>query len=286
MQGDEASGSVWLNPAPSVSAPQGRRAPPEFLDVEGLETALLEVAGRAGLEREVIGRVEDLRAPSGSWEIAAWRWRRPGPVTAVAYVSAGIHGDEPAGPLAVLELVRAGRLAEGVEWVLLPALNPHGLVRGRREGSTGADLNRDFRNPACPETRLMRAWVERQPVFDAAVCLHEDWEAAGFYLYELGPDRGLGVRMRDAAARAGPLEAAAQIDGRPVAETAILRPEGNPSRREQWPESLFLASRGVPAGFTVETASIRPIGERVAQLVAAVEALGAGISGGGVSRRA
>ena len=28
-------------------------------------------------------------------------------------------------------------------------------------------------------------WLARQPNFDLAVCVHEDWESVGFYLYEL-----------------------------------------------------------------------------------------------------
>src|SRR2546421_10439803 len=40
------------------------------------------------------------------------------------YISAGIHGDEPAGPLAVLQLVQENRWPAGVDVWLCPCLNP------------------------------------------------------------------------------------------------------------------------------------------------------------------
>src|SRR5690349_6724391 len=44
------------------------------------------------------------------------------------YISAGIHGDEPAGPLAVLELIRKDAWPEGLEVWLCPCLNPTGFA--------------------------------------------------------------------------------------------------------------------------------------------------------------
>ncbi|MGE3311740.1 MAG: succinylglutamate desuccinylase/aspartoacylase family protein [Limisphaerales bacterium] len=104
------------------------------------------------------------------------------------YVSAGIHGDEPAGPLAVRRLVAEDALPRDA-WVwLCPCLNPTGFRRNTRETIDGLDLNRDYREPRSPEVRTHVAWLDSLPDFDLTVCLHEDWEAAGFYLYELNPE--------------------------------------------------------------------------------------------------
>src|SRR5687768_8476509 len=43
------------------------------------------------------------------------------------YISTGIHGDEPAGPLAVRELTLLNRWPEGIDVWLCPCLNPTGF---------------------------------------------------------------------------------------------------------------------------------------------------------------
>ena len=37
------------------------------------------------------------------------------------------------------------------------------------------------------EIRAHAAWLRNQPNFDVTLCIHEDWESKGFYLYELNP---------------------------------------------------------------------------------------------------
>ena len=71
--------------------------------------------------------------------------RTPGPRPRI-YLSAGIHGDEPAPPLALLALIESGALDKRAVWFLCPILNPDGLARGTRENAEGVDLNRDYRH--------------------------------------------------------------------------------------------------------------------------------------------
>ena len=49
------------------------------------------------------------------------------------YISTGIHGDEPAGPLAALQLLGDDQWPDDAEIVLLPCLNPVGFVSNQRE---------------------------------------------------------------------------------------------------------------------------------------------------------
>ena len=51
------------------------------------------------------------------------------------YISAGIHGDEPAGPLAALRLLQENRWPEHAEIFLLPCLNPVGFTLNQRENA-------------------------------------------------------------------------------------------------------------------------------------------------------
>src|SRR4051812_11923904 len=66
----------------------------------------------------------------------------PGPAV---YVSAGIHGDEPAGPEALITWAEAdpARLRRHA-LLIFPCLNPWGLVNNIRRDEDGLDLNRCF----------------------------------------------------------------------------------------------------------------------------------------------
>lgn len=189
------------------------------------------------------------------------------------YISAGIHGDEPAGPTALLGLLRDDRLPEALNLWLCPCLNPVGFVRNTREGPGGTDLNRDYRHLATPEVHAQVSWLTRQPSFDLTFCLHEDWEAAGFYLYELNPDHrpSLAPEMIRAAESVCPVEQAAEIDGRP-ASGGIIRPSLDPAMRPLWPEAFYLLQRKTRLSYTLEAPSDYPLPVRVAALKAGLVA--------------
>src|SRR5690349_13926766 len=68
------------------------------------------------------------------------------------YISTGIHGDEPAGPLAARELLQANQWADDHSIWLLPCLNPTGFIHHTRENSEGTDLNRQYLQPKAEET--------------------------------------------------------------------------------------------------------------------------------------
>ncbi|MGH7976935.1 MAG: DUF2817 domain-containing protein, partial [Limisphaerales bacterium] len=133
------------------------------------------------------------------------------------YISTGIHGDEPAGPLAALKLLQENIWPENAEIFLLPCLNPVGFTLNKRENAGGIDLNRDYRNPKSAEVRAHIAWLERQPKFDLCLLLHEDWESYGFYLYEQNPDQKISFaeKMIEAVKKACPIDLSEAIEGRP-----------------------------------------------------------------------
>src|SRR5688572_2986973 len=93
------------------------------------------------------------------------------------YISTGIHGDEPAGPLAALHLLRDNLWPANAEITLLPCLNPVGFALSKRENGQGIDLNRDYLHPHSEEIKTHVAWLEKQAGFDLCLCLHEDWES-------------------------------------------------------------------------------------------------------------
>lgn len=189
------------------------------------------------------------------------------------YLSAGIHGDEPAPPRALLDLLEHGFFHDRCSWSLCPLLNPTGLAAGTRGNADGRDLNRDYRAPETAEIRAHTAWLNRQSQYDVTLCLHEDWESAGFYLYELNPDHrpSLSDPIVDAVRRICPIEQAGTIDGRAV-HGGIIRPDGDPLKRERWPEAIYLHAHHTRQSYTLETPSAKPLELRVAAQMAAVTA--------------
>ncbi len=189
------------------------------------------------------------------------------------YISTGIHGDEPAGPLAALQLLRDDAWPADVELRLAPCINPSGFPMNRRENAAGKDLNRDFRNPETPEIRAHVAWLDRQPAFDLSLCLHEDWEANGFYVYELNPDGrpSLAETIVERVRQVCPIDLSDLIEGRP-ARGGIIRPALNPYDRPDWPEAFYLITHKTRLSYTLEAPSDFALTVRVAALVEAVEA--------------
>lgn len=229
-------------------------------------TARIQAAARAAGFR-----VESFAATS-EWPLYALTKRTPGPRPRI-YLSAGIHGDEPAPPLALLALIESGIMDQRATWFVCPLLNPAGFVRRSRENADGLDLNRDYKALRSLEIQAHARWLQRQPNFDLAICVHEDWEAKGYYLYEVNAARqpGLAAQMIAAAARACPIETATVIDGRPVAEPGIIRPNTDPALREDWPESIYLRAHHTQLGYTIESPSSLPLAHRIAAHQAAIE---------------
>ena len=187
------------------------------------------------------------------------------------YISTGIHGDEPAGPLAALQLVHENRWPLNSEITLVPCLNPSGIVGNLRVGPEGIDYNRDYRDPKTSLVRSHLAWLQRQARFDLALLLHEDWEADGFYLYELNPlgKSSVADDVIRAVADLCPILEAKKADDWP-ASNGVVRPNVDPAKRPDWPEALYLAQKKADLCYTFEAPSDYALPARVAALVMAV----------------
>jgi hypothetical protein len=199
-------------------------------------------------------------------------FRRPVPnARARLYISTGMHGDEPAGPLAVLQLLQEDSWPGDAAIWLCPCLNPAGFRLNRRENAEGIDINRDYRHLRSAEARAHTDWLRRQPDFDISLCLHEDWESDGFYLYELNPDGRPSFAEKIIAAVAE----VCRIDLSPVIEKwpasgGVIRPNVNPADRPQWAEAIYLITHKTRQSYTLEAPSDFPLPVRVAALAAAV----------------
>jgi murein peptide amidase A len=197
----------------------------------------------------------------------------PAPRLPRVYLSTGIHGDEPAGPLAVRQLLREPGWLAGLDVWLCPCLNPEGFSLNRRENRDGFDLNRQYLTPEASETAAHITWLKRQPGFDLCLCLHEDWESHGFYVYELNPDHqpSLAEAILAGVSEVCPIDRSEVIEGR-LAHNGIIRPSIDPRSRPDWPEAFFLVTHKTRLSYTLEAPSDFPLATRVAALVAGVTA--------------
>jgi hypothetical protein len=109
-------------------------------------------------------------------------------------LASGVHGDEPAGPWALLALAENGDLDERYAYRMWACTNPSGYRAGTRENAEGVDINRSFgRGGQTPEARAI-VTANRDRKFAISIDLHEDCDADGFYCYEYGEgDLGRGV---------------------------------------------------------------------------------------------
>lgn len=205
--------------------------------------------------------------------------RRPPLAAAVSecppciYISAGIHGDEPAAPMAALRLLQANLWPRNAEIILHPCLNPTGFSLNRRDNGQGIDLNRDYLDLQSAEIRAHVAWLAKQRRFDLCLCLHEDWEAHGFYVYELNPDSqpSLAEAIVARVAKVCPLDLSEIIEGR-EARGGIIRPNLDPHSRPQWPEAFWLLTHKTRLSYTLEAPSDFPLTVRISALVEGVQA--------------
>lgn len=143
-------------------------------------------------------------------------------------IAAGVHGDEPAGPWALLDLVENGALPPRFAYRIWPCTNPTGFDAATRANADGIDVNRTFGGTGTsPEARTILA-TNAGCDFVLSIDLHEDCDAAGFYCYEYGGGRigrrVLGV-LETACYPIDPLELTFELAG-PLDDVHCTRERG------------------------------------------------------------
>jgi hypothetical protein len=189
------------------------------------------------------------------------------------YISAGIHGDEPAGTEALITWAEKNtRTLRRRPFFLVPCINPWGLVNNSRTDSQKRDLNRAFHADAIPEIAALKRAIGKRH-FSLALTLHEDYDATGIYIYEIrGACPYWGEALLEAAAPHVPPDTRPIIEGR-EAENGLIRPVLDMTIFEQigLPEAVYLRLQGCPRVFTIETPSEYSLDRRVRAHVAIIE---------------
>jgi murein peptide amidase A len=155
-------------------------------------------------------------------------------------LTAGIHGEEPGSVAGALRWLESGESAKwGVNWVVLPCINPYGWERNQRRNPQHRDINRQFRDSrACPEAILIERLLKGQR-FLFSLDLHEDVDATGYYLYELRRSPPfVGEKILAAVSKVVPINRDAVIDGNQATGLGLIRREadiGTLKRRRRRP---------------------------------------------------
>lgn len=240
----------------------------EIIDSRTLLDRIDAAAKSAGFRRRVLGEVKEkglsLPVISLSRKIATLAPR--------ILIAAGIHGDEPAGPHAILSLLQTFPTGwpelSRYHIEIVPLINPTGFDRRQRTNWQGIDLNRTFGSASPPaEIRALMHDYRRRRI-DLFVDFHEDVDTPGFYLYELAPEEqeSLGRPVLKALHESGfPVNTSAIIEGMPAQEGLILRTTRSVPRnfRKGAPQGLYMKKLGTPRTLTFETPPSISMDQRV-----------------------
>jgi hypothetical protein len=185
------------------------------------------------------------------------------------YLSAGIHGDEPATVEGLIqwaeESFRTNPTIAHIahwNWMIFPCLNPWGLERNVRFDAEGLDLNRYYNSRKVPQITAQLSLM-RGHRYDIAVSLHEDYDARGFYLYEIAAKHPhWGESLCSQCTSIFPPDNRRKIDGH-SARGGLIRRKIKPKMMKGHPEAFRLHFRHADRTFTLETPSEESLERRV-----------------------
>ena len=190
-------------------------------------------------------------------------------------ISAGIHGDEPAGVETVCSFIERKyhlKFAQDWEITLVPCINPFGYETNTRANHEGVDLNRKFKSHS-PTWEVVLAKKLFDSPFDLTLELHEDVDSSGYYLFHSSAD---GIRPALVAGILNnvqtvmPINMDAEIDELP-ANRGVIERAGIDDKMDWWPMAFYSLSKGTRTCLTLETATRFPMGTRIEAHLKAIE---------------
>lgn len=191
-------------------------------------------------------------------------------------ISAGIHGDEPAGVEAVctfLENKAHQQFLADWEFTILPCINPTGYEAGTRNNHDDIDLNRKFNETPSPrEVIYVQSVLNQSYLLDLE--LHEDEDSDGYYLFQKNQGPKVSSLGRTILERVKPIHAinqAEEIEGY-HAESGLLSRLSDPDDMEWWPMALYAYTQGCGHVFTLESSPAFPMEVRVQAHLTAIQA--------------
>jgi murein peptide amidase A len=187
------------------------------------------------------------------------------------YLSAGIHGDEPASTEGLYQWAELhSSILREIPIMIFPCLNPWGLQHNRRTDSENRDLNRCFHLDDIPRIQAQKELM-RDYKFRLAMCLHEDYDAQGVYLYEVrNKFTTFGNELLAAAGYYVPIDARRTIEGRRAEQGWIAR-KINLIKFPFIAEAIYLARNHSERTITAETPSEYDLSPRIQAQIAMIQ---------------
>lgn len=162
---------------------------------------LFSVASRKGLWLRPLGELERGRY---IWLVSKRNHNGSKPNLLIA---SGFHGEEPAGPWAILKWIETCdlKVLNEVNISFLPIVNPTGFNIGQRKNKWGEKINQGFCHPEKnePLSREGKILLENSETLcefarDGFLSLHEDTTTKKFYVYDHSANAGdFGRFIRD-----------------------------------------------------------------------------------------
>jgi len=196
-----------------------------------------------------------------------------------ALISAGIHGDEPAGVEAICTFLENGRYKTHLDqWeiTILPCINPYGFENDIRENHENKDLNRLFKDHKPPHEVQLAKSIFMPSYFDISIELHEDCDSHGYYLFQKSNNPNgvkIGIKIIEALKGIISINLDETIENMP-ADKGVIHRIKNINQMEWWPMASYSLSMKTGHCLTLETPTKLAMDTRVhAHLVAMDNAL-------------
>lgn len=190
-------------------------------------------------------------------------------------ITAGIHGDEPAGVETVCSFIERKEYKKFLpnwEITIVPCINPFGYENNTRSNHEGVDLNRKFKSPA-PPIEVVLAQSLFDSVFDMTIELHEDIDSSGYYFFHSSAIDGRPALVHGILNQVQsimPINLDREIDGISASGGVIERVSID-EEMDWWPMAFYSLSKGTRTCLTLETATRFPMQTRVKAHLKAIE---------------
>jgi len=208
-------------------------------------------------------------------------------------ISAGVHGEEPAGVYTLLRFLENDihDFLGNYRFLIFPCINPFGFEHGYRFNPDGVDVNRQFKpDTDCYEaTKVIRALSRFARKFTCTIDLHEtdpNWADEGFtvadnpqtfYMWETASDPSIrvGDKVIEEIKKTVPVCDWPKVYGDTNHGGVIWYPEGcgNEVYAQGTTLDAFLNANYTPQSFTLETPCGWSMEKRVAINLTAVRTI-------------
>ncbi|MDZ4742974.1 MAG: M14 family metallocarboxypeptidase [Verrucomicrobiota bacterium] len=228
------------------------------------------------LDKHKSFRVSEIGSVSGLPFLMIDNLHPPSHAEYTVHLTAGIHGDEPAGVLGLISFLEKipPKILRQVALTVFPCVNVWGYERNLRVNEKGEDINRCFQvGTNCAEVILMRkGWGKRK--YDFVASCHEDYDSLGAYIYELKYDPPFwGPQILAAFSRCVTLDTRPEIEGLPALQGHICH-DIKKLPPDIHAEAIYLI-KGENANtrhtLTFETPSLQPLENRIAAQIAGLK---------------